>query len=406
MKALIDCVPLSAGGGVQVAIGVLTGLARQSAVDWIAVAPRYLRPALPETLAADPRILLVNRRSQADRVWLTPHLHRIERAVAPDVVFTVFGPPFFRPRAPHLVGFAIPHLIYDRDAQMPRMGLKDKIGNAARRILFRRADHIVVETETARRRLADRLGIDRAGISVIPNSPNPLLERLPEQPSRAEEPFKILIPSAYYWHKNLEIVPHVATAMRRLSPNLDFRFCFTLPADGAPWQRIVSSAAALGVADRLMTLGVVRIDALSRAYHEARAVYLPTLREVSTAVYPESFFFRRPLVTSDMDFARELCGDAALFVPPRDAQVTASRLVELAASLALRDRLVAAGERQLVGAYPAPEEKFKLQLDLITRMASDQMLDVHPLDAEASKAGAPGLAPSAFANSSRSQRLE
>jgi SAM-dependent methyltransferase/glycosyltransferase involved in cell wall biosynthesis len=391
MKVLIDCVPLTVGGGVQVAIGALAGFARQSAVDWMAVVPRALRPAFPETLAADPRILFVNRRSQADRIWLTPHLHRIERAVAPDVVFTVFGPPFFRPRAPHLVGFALGGLLYERDAQMPGKGLMEKVGDAARRMLFQRAGHIVVETETARQRLAHWLGIDRARISVIPNSPNPLLERLPEQPPRTEGPFNILIPSLYYWHKNLGIVPQVATAMRRLSPGLDFLFHFTLPAGSAPWQRITSAAAELGVADRMTTLGVLRIEALSRAYHEAAAVYLPTVQEISTAVYPESFFFRRPLVTSDMDFAHELCGDAALFVPPRDAQATASRLLELAASPELRARLVAAGERRLVSDYPSPEEKFRLQLDLITKVASGQTVNVRLSGAGASKTSAEGV---------------
>jgi glycosyltransferase involved in cell wall biosynthesis len=369
MKVLIDCIPLTVGGGVQVAIGVLAGLARQSAVDWAAVVPRALRQELPEGLAVDQRIIFVNRHSQADRIWLTGRLHQIERAIAPDVVFTVFGAPFFRPRAPHLVGFAIPDLIYDRDAQMPRRGVMDKIGDRARRTLFRRADHIVVETETARRLLAHRLGIDRARISVIPNSPNPLLEQLPELPVPDDGSFNCLIPSAYYWHKNLEIVPHVAAAMRRLNPDLDFRFHVTLSPDSAPWQRIASAATMLGVAERLTTLGVVPIEALSRAYHNATAVYLPTLREISTAVYPESFFFRRPLVTSDMDFAHELCGDAALFAPPRDARATASRLIELAASPELRAHLVRAGERRLASAYPTSNEKFRLQLDLLMKVA-------------------------------------
>src|SRR5262249_21632696 len=160
-------------------------------------------------------------------------------------------------------------------------------------------------------------------------------------------------------HKNLEIVPEVAAAMRRLAPNLYFEFRFTLPPDSSQWQQISASAHDLGVGDRLTTLGVVRIDALPVAYRDAAAVYLPTLREVSTAVYPESFYFRRPLITSDMDFARELCGDAALFVPSRDAEVAASRLVELSASPELRARLVAAGERQLASAYPTPAEKFE-----------------------------------------------
>lgn len=367
MKVLIDCVPLTVGGGVQVAIGILAGLARQRPVEWTAVVPRTVWLELPKALAADRRIVAVNRRSQADRAWLTPRLHRIERAADPDVVFTVFGPPFFRPRARHLVGFALPHLIYDREAGMPAGGVMDTVGDAVRRMLLRRADHLVVETETARRRLAHRLDIDRARISVIPNSPNPLLERRGER--RGRPAFTILIPSVYYWHKNLEIVPQVAAALRRLSPAFDFRFTFTLPEAEAPWQRILGAARALGVADRLTTLGPVRIEALAQAYGEARAVYLPTLREISTAVYPESFFFRRPLVTSDADFAHELCGEAALFVPPRDAEATARLLLALGRSDDLCARLVAAGERRLATAYPTAEEKFRLQLELMRQVA-------------------------------------
>jgi SAM-dependent methyltransferase/glycosyltransferase involved in cell wall biosynthesis len=369
LKVLVDCVPLTVGGGVQVAIGLLAGLKGQSGVLWGAVVPRAMRPALPPALAEDRRITFVNRRFQPDRVWLTPLLHEIERGVAPDVVFTVFGPSFFRPYAPHLVGFAMPHLIYDREADMPAQTLVGRTGDRLRCLLFRQADHLVVETAAARARLAARLAIDLARISVIPNSPNPLLSRLPDEPVTPGGPFVILIPGAYYAHKNLEIVPTVAAAMRRLAPNLRFVFRFTLPVEAPEWRRIRADAERQGVGDRLATLGIVRITDLARAYRDASAVYLPTLREVSTAVYPESFLFRRPLVTTDMDFAHDLCGEAALLVPPRDAGVTAARLVELAGSPQLAARLITAGERQLAAGYPTPEGKFNMQLELIAKVA-------------------------------------
>lgn len=369
MKALIDCVPLTVGGGVQVAIGVLTGMQRQSAVEWSAVAPTAMRSALPSNLAEDARITFVQRRSQADRVWLTPFLTRLERKLAPDVVFTVFGPPFFHARAPHLVGFALPRLIYERDADMPRETVTDRLGNELRAALFRRADHIVVETAVAKMRFADRVGFAPERISIIPNGPNPLLQRLPEPEANTAPPFVILIPSAYYGHKNLEIVPAVAAAMRERMPSLEFVFRFMLPEASVQWRGIKGEAERLGVGDALLTLGVVKITDLAAAYHGASAVYLPTLREISTAVYPESFLFRRPLVTTDMDFARELCADAAILVPPRKIEEAADRLVHLATSPNLRAELVAAGNRQLVAAYPTAEAKFQMQLDLMSKVA-------------------------------------
>jgi glycosyltransferase involved in cell wall biosynthesis len=87
-------------------------------------------------------------------------------------------------------------------------------------------------------------------------------------------------------------------------------------------------------------------------------------------VYPEAFHFGRPLVTSDLDFARELCGDAAAFVPPNDAAAIAQTIADIVTDPARADQLVAAGRRQLAAAYPSPARKLEMQLDLLERLAS------------------------------------
>jgi hypothetical protein len=235
-------------------------------------------------------------------------------------------------RSPHVVGFALPHLIYERDSEMPKASLIDRAADVVRRHSFRSADHLVVETATARERVARRLGIDIARVSVISNSRNPLLQHLPDPEGGTRPIFAILIPSAYYWHKNLELVPKVAAVLRQLQPSFDFVFRFTLSETSREWQAILADATRLGVGDRLVTLGVIRISDLAAAYRDACVVYLPTLREISSAVYPESYFFRRPLITTDMDFARELCADAALLVEPRNPVAAASALLSLARS--------------------------------------------------------------------------
>jgi glycosyltransferase involved in cell wall biosynthesis len=371
MKVLVDCTPISVGGGVQATIAVLINLRARADITWKAIARVSLRPLLLPEIASDPRILFVQKRSAFANIFLRRKLQVIERAFAPDVVFTVFGPALFRARARHLVGFAQPHLIYDADcAALVRRGIQ-RLTDWLMRISLRQSDHIVVETQTVRRRLAERVGIDAAKISVIPNSVNPIIMKYASGESRPDKRFAFLVPSAYYRHKNLEIVPNVAAAMRQLAPDLDFEFRFTLEPQSAAWRMLACEAQQLGVADRLVTLNVLRLDELVRAYHAASAVFLPTLREASTAVYPESFVMGRPLVTSDIDFARELCGEAALFVPPSDAAAIARRLVELARSPDLRFRLVESGRKQLLKAYPDPDQKFAMQLNLLRTLSSE-----------------------------------
>lgn len=371
MRVLVDCVPILVGGGVQAAVAVLAGLRDRPDVVWQAVLPIAIKEGLPPDFCDDERLIYVERRSPLDRFWLRSHLREIEQEFAPDVVFTVFGPPFFKARATHLVGFARPHLIYDDDLRL-RGRLIHQVIDYFQKRAFRKADHLVVETETARVRLLPYLSIDPSRISVVGNCPNLLLERLTDDPQQSESQFVILVPSAHYSHKNLEIIPKVALAMQQRAPGLDFEFRLTLPPDEAGWQGIKAAAEQLGVGHRVTTLGVVRITDLSRAYHDASAIFLPTLREVSTAVYPESFFFRRPLVTSNMDFAVELCGDAALFVDPLDPQSSADKLVALAADPELRRSLVDAGVRQLAKMYPTAEQKFDQQIQLIGSLACAQ----------------------------------
>lgn len=376
MKLLVDCSPLSQGGGVQAAIAFLANLQERSDIVWQAVLPESLRPFLPISVAADARVSFVRKRSGLHNVAVGRVLLKIERTFSPDVVFTVFGPAYFRARACHVVGFAMPNLIYEPDGPLGSRTISDRLRNWIRRVMLRRADHLVVETETVRTRLSQCLGIAPSRISVIGNSVNPLLlrEAIAHDPPMGR--FGFLLPSAYYRHKNLEITPAVAAAMRRIDPQLDFEFRFTLEASSKNWRAIKGEAKRLGVADRLVTLGVLRLEILARAYREASAVFLPTLREASTAVYPESFFFGRPLVTSDMDFARELCDDAALFVPPLDSEEIAAQLVELARSPELRERLFESGKRHLSNAFPQPAEKFSIQIDLLRSMARSPIGDL------------------------------
>ena len=149
-----------------------------------------------------------------------------------------------------------------------------------------------------------------------------------------------------------------------MSPDHDF-----LDPGSQAWTDIQVQASALGVADALVNLGPLSMNALAEAYRRASLVFLPTLREASTAVYPEAFHFRRPLVTSDIDFARELCGNAALFAPPLDPAALAGRIAEIADDRAVAQRLIEAGSRRLATGYPSTERKFAEQMALLERVA-------------------------------------
>ena len=91
------------------------------------------------------------------------------------------------------------------------------------------------EAPVARDGLVKRMGCASEKIFIIPNTTGPQFdgkEYRPEFP--ADKRVEILCLSAYYPHKNLEIIPDVALEISKLDPDLDFRFTVTLPED---WPR-------------------------------------------------------------------------------------------------------------------------------------------------------------------------
>lgn len=363
MKIIVDCTTLSKGGGVQVAIALLVNLRAQSSVQWTAIVPEQIIRLQAPFLGDDKRVIPVEKRGLVDLLRIRLKLKAIERLVLPDVVFTVFGPPYFKAVAPHVVGFALPRLIYDYDEKSFSGAIRIGLKNFLFRWILRRADHLVVETTTVKERLIERLGISGCHISVIGNSINPLLLRSQPEDLSPSQLKVILVPSAYYPHKNLEIIPRIAAAMKEIAPECSFEFRLTLPAD--EYTKLLKDFNNLGIERNMFNLGPLSLSRLAEEYLVTNYVFLPTLLEASSAVFPESFYFRRPLITSDLDFARELCGDAALYVDSRDAVSTAKSILALFDSPAVVATMVEAGTRQLLITYPTAARKFAMQIELL-----------------------------------------
>ena len=96
----------------------------------------------------------------------------------------------------------------------------------------------------------------------------------------------------------------------------------------------------------------------------------PSLVESSTAVFPESFIAKRPLLVSDRDFARGLCGNAALYFNPLDPSDIAKKIQRIIEDTELYDSLVANSSNVLKNNYLSPDEKWKAQKSLLKHLSN------------------------------------
>lgn len=368
-KVLLDCTRVRSGGGIQVCLSLLQNAAEDPGPWHAVLSPEVAREA-PEDLANSfASCSTIDAGSVArEAIAAVAGLRALEEKSRPDLVFTVFGPTLWRPRTPHLIGFALPRLIYP-EIQVRRT-VRDSLASAWKRVRISRSADWVVETQTVRARMSKHLHVPADRIHVIPNAPSPSFSRSSPSPillPGAHRRWRIAVPSAYYRHKNLEVIPEVSAALTK-SGHGDHAFFLTIPT--APWERLRKAAHRLNCLDTVMNLGPVPHAQFRGLYEACNLVFLPTLLECSTAVYPESFATGTPLVTSDLDFARELCGNSALFANPLDPSSCARALARLMDSAELRDELVASGRRATQEAYPSPAAKWLMQRDLIRSLAS------------------------------------
>lgn len=367
-RILINASTCVVGGGVQVAAGFLHHLhARLHELGWevaVVASPQVLAECVHLGPKPGWRMLAIapSPASPLRGMGSRREIHALIRDFHPQGCFTVFGPSYLWLGIPEVSGFADPSVTNPNRHFLRNHGMLDalrtRFNGLVKMLAVRRVRRFWVETETARRGLALRLGIPEGRIEVIPNVVNPLF--VPEVADPPAGRLRFLYLSAFYPHKNHAFLLPVAQALREEWPELAFEFAVTLPASSADWMALRDSFRRAGLDGHIRTLGRLGIRDCPAAYRDAHVVFHPSLLEVFSASYLEAFAARRPLVATDLAFAREACGEAAIYFHP-DRPVQAARALHaVATDPGLRARLIEAGLLRLGAGLSAADKNERL----------------------------------------------
>jgi len=113
----------------------------------------------------------------------------------------------------------------------------------------------------------------------------------------------------------------------------------------------------------VMNTGPVQPDECPSLYRECDAMFLPTLLECFSASYPEAMAMEKPILTTDMGFARSICGNAALYFKPADPEDAVKKIHTLINDKQLRNSLVEQGKKQLQ-TFDTPTERAEKYLSI------------------------------------------
>ncbi len=349
MNILVNTSNLKLGGGVQVADSVVCQLNRFPQHHFIVVLSDYLKTTglrisdYPNVETVNYSVknsvstLLLGRDSFLDDIVNTKNI---------DCVLTIFGPSRWNPKCHHVSGFAMPHLALPDSPYFKLLHGIPKFKSTLRlRIVewaFKRSTKYFYTENNYISNILKRKWPNHH-VETISNFYNQIFDD-PNKWDKVNLPSfewtSMLTISANYPHKNLSIAVDVAKNLRIKHPDFKFRFIITVDED-----QIVIPQELSGY---FLLIGKVDITECPSLYRQADITFLPTLLECFSVTYPESMRMGVPIVTTDMEFARGLCGNAALYYSPLNAEDAAEQIYKLSTYHALRNTLIENGKKKLL----------------------------------------------------------
>ena len=282
---------------------------------------------------------------------------RLFAELRPDLVHTHSGKAGVLGRAAaSALGIPVVHTIHGPSFHPGQHPLAHRALRAAERWAGRRTDRFISVADAMTEQYvaagvapADRFVTVRSGMEVEPflHPPRPRAE------VRRELGFA---PHDVVAAKVARLFPlkgheFVLDAAERLSAHPDLKFL--LIGDGILRGELERRVAAAGLTGRVLFTGLVPPARIPELLHASDLAVHCSLREGLARVLPQALISARPVVSFDVDGAREVCLDGVTgrLLPPHDVPALTAALAELAADPDLRRRMGEEGRRRFTDPF-------------------------------------------------------
>jgi len=380
MKIILNFLPLKSGGGVQVGIDFIqNALADENGHDWYLVSTEG---TAFDQLGETPKFkhaATVGRGRAARFMWELFGCKKLLRSVNPDVIYTQFGPQWLGAGDyPNVVGCAYSNLFYPEIAFWKQLPKAKRFGkwwiDQYRLARLQAADAVIFETKDLANRAVAQQRLKAENVHTVLPAASTLV-----RPGRRHEEtqkkcksippgFRVLLLANYYANKNIEILPRVASHLRKALAVQDVVFVITLAPERKETQKIQALAEDLGVGEMIFNLGTVPSEGCAEVYSAADAVILPSQLESFSNTIAESWVMEKPLLISDATWSRDLCRDGAIYINQNDASDIARKIARMRESPSAVHELVQIGKQRLL-AYPDSRQRFSEYLGIIESVA-------------------------------------
>jgi len=117
---------------------------------------------------------------------------------------------------------------------------------------------------------------------------------------------------------------------------------FVLTLDEASFKNLFTEQT-----DKIINLGPISQKSCPSVYKQCDALFAPTLLETFSAAYPEAMRMKKPILTSEYSFAKDVCQDSAFYFDPLNPGDIVQKIKQLVADSELQSELIKKGSQQL-----------------------------------------------------------
>lgn len=212
------------------------------------------------------------------------------------------------------------YAVYPESKVWKMMDIKSLFTRKMKLFFFKRniryIDTIIAQTETIKNRLIKFYG--NRVVKVVPNAVS--LEHTEDNCNykfNLPKGIKLLYLTYYYSHKNLEILVPIARMIKK--ENLNYKFIITIDENQHhKAKEFLDMVKKENLEDIIVNIRYVNMTYVPSLFNQCDALFMPTLLESYGLPYVEAMFNEKTILTSNLDFAIDVCSDVAYYFNPID----------------------------------------------------------------------------------------
>jgi len=372
MKILVNATTSFSGGGVQVGVAFINYIINENiAFDFICVITKPIFENLPDNIRNDNRLIVFHHSPALifKGNYVRRELLKLEKRYRPDLIYSLSFPSYVKFQTKEIGRYTNPWEIFSAKLAWSTLSIDQKfirrVKNIYRLFWAKRASYFETQTEYAKQKIIEKFSINEKKVKVVSNSINPIfIGEKTDNKYYNKNKVKIFCLAADYPHKNLIIIPEVASIIKR-NCDKNIKFILTLPIKSNTWSKIKTKAEKYSISNNIINLEPISLKQCLEWYNKIDFVFQPTLLEVFSANYLEAMMMKKLIITSNLPFAKEVCGEGAIYFKANNAEAAARAIINAVNDPNRCNSIIKIASKQL-SCFPSFSKKHKIVTDWIS----------------------------------------